>query len=105
MDFQRILLLRLTPNKCIAAVVQTFLKHQSLRSLIFTLQKNAETCFKNVCNVIDSPKTMLQMLKDLPDVYTRVSSFLAWINATILSNGGLASCNFSLTAEPSQGRI
>ena len=48
---------------------------------------------------------MLQMLKDLPDVYTRVSSFLAWINATILSNGGLASCNFSLTAEPSQGRI
>ena len=57
------------------------------------------------CNVIDSPKTMLQILKDLPDVYTRVSSFLAWINATILSNGGLASCNFSLTAEPSQGRI
>ena len=48
---------------------------------------------------------MLQMLKDLPDVYTRVSSFLAWINATILSNGGLASCNFSLTAEPSQGKI
>ena len=55
--------------------------------------------------LVFSPEIMLQMLKDLPDVYTRVSSFLAWINATILSNGGLASCNFSLTAEPSQGRI
>ena len=54
---------------------------------------------------IHSLEIMLQMWKDLPDVYTRVSSFLAWINATILSNGGLASCNFSLTAEPSQGRI
>ena len=37
-------------------------------------------------------------------MYTRVSSFLHWINATILSNGGLASCNFSLTALPSQGK-
>ena len=48
---------------------------------------------------------MVYILKDLPDVYTRVSYFLPWLNTTILSNGGLASCNFSLTAEPSQGRI
>ena len=41
--------------------------------------------------------------KDMPDVYTRISYFLPWLNSTILSNGGLASCNFSLTAEPSQG--
>ena len=45
----------------------------------------------------------LFMLQDLPDVYTRVSYFLPWMNSTILSNGGLASCNFSLTALPSQG--
>ena len=48
---------------------------------------------------------MLYILKDLPDVYTRVSYFLPWLNTTILSNGGLASCNFSLTALPSQGSI
>ena len=41
--------------------------------------------------------------KDLPDVYTRVSSFLPWITDKILSNGGLRSCNFSLTAPPSPG--
>ena len=41
--------------------------------------------------------------KDVPDVYTRVSYFLPWINATILSNGGLASCDYSLTALPVQG--
>ena len=41
--------------------------------------------------------------KDVPDVYTRVSYFLPWINATILSNGGLVSCDFSLTALPVQG--
>ena len=43
------------------------------------------------------------ILKDVPDVYTRVSYFLPWINATILSNGGLASCDYSLTALPVQG--
>ena len=43
------------------------------------------------------------LTKDLPDVYTRVSYFLPWINATILSNGGLASCDYSLTALPVQG--
>ena len=42
-------------------------------------------------------------LKDVPDVYTRVTYFLPWINATILSNGGLASCDYSLTALPVQG--
>ena len=42
--------------------------------------------------------------KDLPDVYTRLSSFLPWINATILSNGGLASCDYSLIALPVQGK-
>ena len=47
----------------------------------------------------------LFMLQDLPDVYTRVSYFLPWMNSTILSNGGLASCNFSLTALPSQGSL
>ena len=41
--------------------------------------------------------------KDRPDVYTSVSHFLSWINATILSNGGISSCDFSLTATPSQG--
>ena len=33
-------------------------------------------------------------------MFTRVSHFLAWINTTILSNGGLDSCNFSLIAPP-----
>ena len=48
---------------------------------------------------------MVFILQDLPDVYTRVSYFLPWLNSTILSNGGLASCNFSLTALPSQGSL
>ena len=43
------------------------------------------------------------MFKDLPDVYTRVSSFLPWIKTTIHSNGGLASCDFSVTALPNEG--
>ena len=41
--------------------------------------------------------------KAFPDVFTRVSHFLPWINTTILSNGGLDSCNFSLIAPPNQG--
>ena len=48
---------------------------------------------------------MVFILQDLPDVYTRVSYFLPWLNTTILSNGGLASCNFFLTALPSQGSL
>ena len=36
-------------------------------------------------------------------MFTRVSHFLAWINTTILSNGGLDSCHFSLIAPPIQG--
>ena len=44
-------------------------------------------------------------LQGLPDVYTRVSSFLGWINTTILSNGGMSSCNFSLTALPISSEI
>ena len=57
-----------------------------------------------------SPCCLLSFLfnlhfKDVPDVFTRLSHFLPWMNTTILSNGGLASCDFALTAEPSQGRI
>ena len=41
--------------------------------------------------------------KAQPDVYTRVSYFLSWINKTIITNGGIASCNFTLTASPRKG--
>ena len=42
-------------------------------------------------------------LKDSLYLYTRVSHFLPWVNATIMSNGGLDSCNFSVIVPPSHG--
>jgi len=48
------------------------------------------------------PQAPSRALKEYPDVFTRVSHFLAWINTTILSNGGLDSCHFSLIAPPIQ---
>ena len=44
------------------------------------------------------------ILKAYPDVFTRVSSFVPWINTTVLNNGGLAGCNFSIIAPPMQGK-
>ena len=43
------------------------------------------------------------LFKGLPDVYTRVSSFLQWIKNTILSNGGGISCSFSFIDSPRLG--
>ena len=34
----------------------------------------------------------------------RVSAFIPWINATIIGNGGMASCGFTLSAPPSLGK-
>ena len=56
-----------------------------------------------VC-VISAYKTTLSLfLQGLPDVYTRVSSFLQWIKNTILSNGGGISCSFSFIDSPRLG--
>ena len=41
--------------------------------------------------------------KDKPDVYSRVSYYVPWITTTILANGGLSSCDFSLIADPIEG--
>ena len=43
--------------------------------------------------------------KDLPDVYSRLSYYIPWINTTILANGGLASCDYSLIAQPTLGEM
>ena len=34
------------------------------------------------------------------DIYTKVSSFILWINQTILANGGMSSCGYTLAASP-----
>ena len=34
------------------------------------------------------------------DVHMKVAAFIPWINKTIVSKGGMASCNFMLTANP-----
>ena len=37
------------------------------------------------------------------DVFMKVSAFLPWINGTILANGGMASCDYFLSAPPKLG--
>ena len=37
------------------------------------------------------------------DVFMKVSSYLPWINGTILANGGMASCDYFLSAPPKLG--
>ena len=36
-------------------------------------------------------------------MYSRVSFYVPWIRDTILANGGLSSCDFSLIADPIEG--
>ena len=51
--------------------------------------------FKGIC--------LPSLSKDKPDVYSRVSFYVPWIRDTILANGGLSSCDFSLIADPVEG--
>ena len=39
------------------------------------------------------------------DVYTEVSEHMGWLQETILENGGLASCGFTMAALPSNGQF
>ena len=44
------------------------------------------------------PALLLQV--GVYDVYSEVGQFMAWLQATILRNGGLASCGLTLQADP-----
>ena len=37
------------------------------------------------------------------DIYAEVSEYIPWINLTILVNGGMDSCGYTLEGEPSFG--
>ena len=37
------------------------------------------------------------------DVFMKVSAYLPWIKSTVLANGGLASCDYFLSAPPKLG--
>ena len=39
------------------------------------------------------------------DVYTAMSTYMDWLERTILQNGGLASCSYMLTADPALGKL
>jgi secreted trypsin-like serine protease len=44
--------------------------------------------------------SVLFLQGDEYDVYTEVGQFMAWLEKTILKNGGLASCGLTLQADP-----
>ena len=39
------------------------------------------------------------------DVYTEVTSYMHWINETILSMGGMQSCGLTLENRPTEGKV
>ena len=38
------------------------------------------------------------------DIYAEVSNYIPWINLTILVNGGMDSCGYTLEGEPTFGK-